>query len=966
MKIKILPYLICIFFIYSAKAQQPATPGSALQTATETRAQMAKSSLVKNVPFKNIGPTIMSGRVVDLAVNPEKPSEFYVGYASGGVWHTANNGTSFTPVLDSAATQSVGKIAVDWATGTIWVGTGENNASRSSYAGIGILKSTDGGKTWQNKGLVDAQHFGAISINPNNPDELVVGVIGHLYSPNEERGVYKTTDGGDTWEKTLFISDEAGIIDLVRAPDDPNTLFASAWQKNRKAWNFDGSGKDSGIYKSTDGGGTWKLVSTKGSGFPTGGGVGRIGLDAFDAKTIYAVLDNQAHRKATKEEKKEGLKKEDFKEMTMDAFLGLDDKTLDAFLRENNFQEKYKAENVKKMVRAGDIKPSDLENYLYDANSELFDTPVIGAEVYRSDDGGESWKKMNTDFIDDVFYSYGYYFAWICVDHSDKNKIYIGGVPIIKSADGGKSWTSISAENVHSDHHALWIDPKMPGHLINGNDGGVNISYDDGETWIKNNMPAVGQFYSVVVDNQKPYKVYGGLQDNGVWAGDHTNEEDFSWHQRGDYPWKDIMGGDGMQVQVDSRDPNIVYTGFQFGNYFRLDRKTDKQTFIQPRHELGEPPYRFNWQTPILLSPHNQDILYLGTNKLMRSLNQGTAWTAISPDLTQGGKKGNVSYGTLTTISESPFQFGTIYTGSDDGLVQLTKDGGASWTVVSEGLPKDLWVSRVIASQHKKGRVYATLNGYRWDDFKPYVYKSDDYGKTWASLAGNLPLSPVNVIREDPKNENILYLGTDNAAYVTMDGGKDWEVFGESLPDVAVHDIAIQPEANDIVLATHGRSMYVAGLEAIEALDMQKSNDLQVFAIKDQRYSDRWGSKRTWGKPYQPNVKIVFFVPKAGETTINIFSEDKKTLKSWTVNADKGLNYVDYDLSISEKGKSTLEKADKKTKIKKADDDLFYLPVGEYKAQVEANGQKAETGLKIEDAKQKDSAMPTAEEVELD
>lgn len=973
MKTKLLSLLFIVFFIaflpagwHGAKAQQPATSGVDLKTATETRAEMTKNALVKNVPFKSIGPTVMSGRIVDLAVNPENPAEFYAGYASGGVWHSKNNGTSFTPILDNAPTQSVGTLAVDWKTGTIWVGTGENNASRSSYAGIGILKSTDGGKTWKNKGLVDAQHFGPISINPNNPDEVVVGATGHLYSPNEERGMYKTTDGGDTWRKTLFVSDEAGIIDLVRAPDDANILFASAWQKDRKAWDFVGSGKDSGIYKSTDGGGSWQLVSTEGSGFPTGDGVGRIGLTAFDANTIYAVLDNQEHREPTKEEKKEGLQKGDFKEMTMDAFLGLDDKTLEAFLRDNNFQDKYESDTVKEMVKAGDIKPSDLQNYLDDANSQLFDTPVIGAEVYRSEDGGKSWSKMNADFLDDVFYSYGYYFAWIRVDPSDKDKIYIGGVPIIKSADGGKSWTSISAENVHSDHHALWINPKIPGHLINGNDGGVNISYDDGETWIKNNMPAVGQFYSVVVDNQKPYKVYGGLQDNGVWVGDHDNEENFSWHQSGDYPWKDIMGGDGMQVQVDNRDPNIVYTGFQFGNYFRLDRKNDKQTFIQPKHELGETPYRFNWQTPILLSPHNQDILYMGSNKLMRSLNQGDEWTAISPDLTQGGKQGNVAYGTLATISESPFQFGLIYTGSDDGLIQLTKDGGASWALLSKELPKDLWVSRIIASEHKKERVYATLNGYRWDDFKPYVYKSDDYGKTWTSLNGNLPLSPVNVIREDPTNENILYLGTDNAAYVSLNGGKNWDVFGESLPDVAVHDIAIQKEENDILLGTHGRSIYLADLKPMQALKSDRMDDLQVFNIEDQRFSDRWGSKRTWGEAYTPKVQLVFFAPETGEATMNILSENKKVLKSWTANADKGLNYVDYDLSLSDKGKSVLEKGNKELKIKKADNDVLYLPAGNYTVQVEVVGQKAETGLKVEENKQDKSMTPSAEEKELD
>ena len=411
----------------------------------------------------------------------------------------------------------------------------------------------------------------------------------------------------------------------------------------------------------------------------------------------------------------------------------------------------------------------------------------------------------------------------------------------------------------------------------------------------------------------------------------------------------------------------LFYTGFQFGSYFRLDRKTGKQTYIQPKHHLGEKPYRFNWQTPILLSPHNQDILYMGGNKLMRSLNQGTDWTAISPDLTQGTKKGNVAYGTLTTISESPLQFGLIYTGSDDGLIQLTKDGGSSWSVISDNLPKDLWVTRVIASQHKKERVYATLNGYRYDDFKPYVYKSDDYGKTWTAIDKDLPLSPVNVIREDPKNANMLYLGTDNAAYVTMDGGNNWEVFDQGLPEVAVHDIAIQAEESDIVLATHGRSIYIADLEPLETLAADKTQDLQVFKVEDQRFSDRWGSKRgSWGNMYQPSVKLVFFAPKAGDATIKILSKDQKTLKSWEVKADKGLNYVNYDLSLSENGKSILEKADKKTKIKKADDGVNYLPVGHYTIEIDAGGQSKTTTLKIEEGRQRENAVPSAEELEED
>ena len=949
MKFKASVILISFFSFAFAEAQQPATTGENLQEATQNFQQKAENSLVQHVPFTNIGPSIMSGRVVDLAVNPENSAEFYVGYASGGVWHTKNNGTTFTPILDNAPTQNVGTIAVDWQAGTIWVGTGENNASRSSYAGIGILKSTDGGETWENKGLADAHHFGPISINPNNPDEVIVAVTGHLYSPNRERGIYKTTDGGETWSQTLFVGDETGIIDLVRAPGAPETLFATAWQKNRKAWDFEGSGKYSGIYKSTDGGTNWELISTENSGFPTGSGVGRIGLAAFDSNTIYAVLDNQNHRKATENDKKEGLTKASFQDITMDAFMDLDDKTLDAFLRENNFEKKYDSKSVKNMVKTGAIKPADIAKYLKDANSELFDTPVIGAEIYRSEYGGTSWKKMNADFIEDVFYSYGYYFAWIRVDPSNKEKIYIGGVPIIKSADGGKTWESIDAENVHSDHHTLWIDPKMPGHLINGNDGGVNITYDDGATWSKNNAEALGQFYDITVDNQKPYKVYGGLQDNGVWVGDHTAKRNKSWESDGEYPWKSIMGGDGMQVQVDLRNPNIVYTGFQFGNYFRLDREKDTQTYIQPKHQLGEVPYRFNWETPILLSSHNQDILYLGTNKLMRSFDQGDTWEAISEDLTKGAKKGNIAYGTLASISESPFQFGLIYTGSDDGLVQRTKDGGANWTLLSEDLPVDLWVSSVVASQHKKERVYLALNGYRWDDFTPYLYKSDDYGKNWETIAGNLPLSPVNVIIEDPVKENILYLGTDNGAYISMDSGANWELFGKNLPAVAVHDLAIQPEEKDLLVATHGRSIYLADIEPFEATKDLKS--LQLFDIKETPFSSRWGSKRTWGKANTPNVQLVLFSPEAGEALVTLRSDSDKEIKQWKVTAIKGYNYVDYDLSISENGKKLLENGKKGLKIEKAENDTYYLPVGTYVITLSINGKFAKTNLVIKDSK---------------
>ena len=506
--------------------------------------------MVKNIPLENIGPAIMSGRVVDLDVNPNDPTEFYVAYASGGLWYTKSNGISFSPILDTAETQNIGDIAVDWASGTIWVGTGENNSSRSSYAGIGVLKSIDGGRTWSNMGLTDSHHIGRILINPQNPNEVIVGATGHLYSPNEERGIYKTTNGGETWNKTLFVDNETGIIDVACSPNNFNIQYASAWQKDRKAWNFTGNGNSSGIYKSTDAGSTWALVSTSESGFPTGEGVGRIGLAAFDDTTVYAVHDSQ-FRRAKKEgdmKKANGLQKDDFKTMSKEAFLALDDKKLNDYLKTNGFQEKYRANNVKNMIRDGMVQPNDLAKYLENANAALFDTPVVGAEVYRSDDAGITWAKMNENYIDDLVYSYGYYFGQVRVDPSNKDKIYLAGVPIVMSDDAGKTYKSIGKENVHSDHHALWINPNKSGHLINGNDGGVNITYDDDKTWMKNNSPSVGQFYAINVDNETPYNVYGGLQDNGVWKGAHNNTDNNRWHSSGKNPWQGIMGGDGMQV----------------------------------------------------------------------------------------------------------------------------------------------------------------------------------------------------------------------------------------------------------------------------------------------------------------------------------------------------------------------------------------------------------------------------------
>ncbi|SHL68052.1 WD40/YVTN/BNR-like repeat-containing protein [Flavobacterium xanthum] len=922
----------------------------AIQQALVAKKQMENQSLFQNVTFENVGPTVMSGRVVDVDVNPENPTEFYVGYASGGLWYTNNNGMSFSPVMDSAPTQNVGDIAIDWKRGTIWVGTGEVNSSRSSYAGIGILKSEDKGKTWQNMGLHDSHHISRILINPSNPDEVVVGAVGHLYSKNEERGIYKTTNGGKTWNKSLYIDDETGIIDVAVSPTNFKVQYAASWSKDRKAWDFIGSGATSGIYKSEDAGLTWKLFTTAESGFPVGEGVGRIGLAVYDDENVYAILDNQFKRPS-------GSKKSNSLpiafSMPGDEFLKLPNKSLNSILKNYGLTEKYRAENIKHWVQNGYLQPNEAAKVVLDAINSLAETEVIGAEVYKSSNGGKNWTKTHQDFIDDFFYSYGYYFSVISVDPNDVNKIYLSGVPIIKSNDGGKTFTSISEENVHADHHVVWVNPNKSGHLINGNDGGLNISYDDGAHWFKGNSHSVSQFYAVNVDEQEPYNIYGGMQDNGVWVGPSNYKYSSEWYQTGKYPYENLLGGDGMQTQIDKRNPNIVFTGFQFGNYYRIDRANNKREYISPKPKKDEKPFRFNWQTPILLSSHNQDILYMGSNFLHRSMNQGQTWTAISPDLTQGVKEGNVAFGTIAAISESTLQFGLLYTGSDDGLIHVSKDGGVTWNKISGNLPQNRWVSRVVASAHKKERVYATLNGYRNDDFRSYVYTSDDFGQTWKNIAANLASSPVNVIVEDHVNENVLYLGTDNGLYVSLNKGTSWDDFSSGIPNVAVHDLVIQKKAKDLVVGTHGRSIYKVNLDQVQQLnDKVVAENLHIFELKKIKKSREWGNSwSSWAKASEPKAEIWFYSNTDSEVLLQIENSLKEVVYSQKVKALKGLSKHVYDLSISKATADNWKNKDKKLKLEAAKNGNYYLPISVNKISIQKGKEKVTTDLEIIESK---------------
>ena len=840
-------YLHIITFAFS---QVNPTPAGERMQGLDQRRKSESRSLLNDIEFRNIGPTIMSGRVVDVDANPEDPTEFYVAYATGGLWHTTNNGQSFTPIMDSLDMLFIGDIAVNWEKTTIgkgikttdrviWVGTGEVNSSRSSYAGVGMYKTMDNGKTWEYLGLPESHHIGKVQLHPTNPNIVWVAVLGHLYSANKERGVYKTTDGGKTWKQTLYVDDNTGCVELDINPSNPNEVYAGMWYRVRRAWKFEESGKTSGIYKSNDGGETWKIISGPGSGFMTGDKIGRIGLAVYpkNPNIIYAVVDNNTPKPDTTKKVDSLYTKADFKTITKEQFAALKTNLVDTFLRKNGFPRKYTGKLVKEMVASDKVSPAALWDYL-DSDDGFQNTGIVGCEVYKSEDGGATWKKTH-DKSNPNFNTYGYYFAKIYTSHYNPDKVFSIGFIAQLSTDGGKTFKTIDKGNVHADHHALWVNPKKDSHIINGNDGGTNISYDDGANWFKANTPAVGQYYAITVDDAKPYNVYGGLQDNGSWWGPSNHKEDIGWIDNGQYGYKAINGGDGMQAQVDTRDNATVYSGSQFGVYGRYNKeRRGSQKFIRPQHELGEKPLRFNWQTPIVLSKHNQDVFYYGSNRFHRSLNKADTLIAMSADQTNGRVSGNVPYGTLTTISESPLRFGLIYTGSDDGNIHLSKDGGYSWeqlnqtgtaTPVKKGakLPttdsrlktQNLWVSRVTASQHKEARVYVSLNGYRFDNFAPHLYMSDDYGMTWKNISKELPYEPINVVREDPKNDSILYVGTDGGLYVSFDQGNTFMSWNAGAPkSMPVHDIAIQQRDNEIVLGTHGRSLYVAKLDDVQKL----------------------------------------------------------------------------------------------------------------------------------------------------
>jgi photosystem II stability/assembly factor-like uncharacterized protein/predicted nucleic acid-binding Zn-ribbon protein len=869
------------------------------------RQEMEQATPLAGLRFRNVGPEIQGGRIVDIAAPPGAPDALIVAFASGGLWRTDNRGGSWTPLFDRESSLTIGAIALGDAAGKVlYVGTGEANSSRTSYAGTGVFGTQDGGKTWKHLGLADSHHIARIAVDPRDSRTLYVAAMGHLYTENQERGVYRSTDAGATWERVLFVDTRTGAIDLALDPSRPGVVYTTMWERARTAANFLESGPGSGIHKSTDGGRTWTRLS---GGFPQGATVGRIGLALAASRpdTLYAVLDNQALRPDSEPEDEDTppgeLTPRRLRALSAEAFARLDDGVVARFLRRNDFPKPLKPAPLKRDVKAGKITVADLVAYLQDANRSLFEKPIAGSEVYRSDDGGASWRRTHEKRIEQVFYSYGYYFGRIVADPQDPERVYFGGVPMLGSTDGGKTWRGLDRPGVHGDHHALYIDPRSPNRLALGTDGGLNLSFDHGETWFRvNNLP-VGQFTTVAVDDEKPYNILGGLQDNGVMRGPSTYKPGKSEPDS----WKEIYGGDGATTVVDPKDSNLIYTGFQFGFSARLNLKTGERARIRPRPELSaekkERPLRYNWVTPFLLSPHSRDLLYYGANRVYRSFDRGETWTALSGDLTSDAEQGDVPFGTITSLAESPKRFGVLYAGTDEGKLWGTRDGGVNWTDLSAGLAKGKWVTRVVASAFDEGTVYLAQNGYRDDDFAAYLFRSSDYGRTWESLAGGLPAEPINIVREDPKGKHLLYLGTDMGVFVSLDHGATWQVLTGGLPHVPVHDLAVQTREGDLVVGTHGRSVFVAEAAPLRKLTSEvMTQPLHAFAVKPAQGSWTRGYGEhpyyTWFRE-DPLVRVAFWAKAAGPLTLTVKDEHGSVWKDLTGTAAAGLNAVEYDLS---------------------------------------------------------------------
>ncbi len=779
----------------SAQAPPKKAPGKApAAAAAPAPAKADYGAILDTLRFREIGPAIMGGRIDDFAVVESDPRIIYVCAASGGIHKTTNAGTTWTPIFDDQDTHTCGDIAIAPSDPAIlYVGTGESNNRQSSSWGNGVYKSLDAGKTWTNVGLKETHHIGRIVVHPTNPNVAYVAAAGRLWGPNKERGVYKTTDGGKTWQRVLFINEDTGVNDVAMDWQSPETLYAAAYQRRRTVYGFNGSGPGSAIYKTLDGGATWNKI-TKGMPYDAASNpqtpanvlteTGRIGLQIYRGNTdiVYALIEH------------------------------------------------------------------------------------ANGGIYRSEDKGETWTKMSNTNPRPMYYSQPH------IDPNNDLRIWLLGAPIYFSEDGGKTFVTTRGQRIHGDYHAFWIDPANSEHMLAGTDGGIHQSFDSGRNWDFINTIPLGQFYEIGVDMQKPYRVCGGLQDNGSWCAPSS-----TLYARGvtNDEWVNVGGGDGYYVQIDPTDANILYSESQDGNVNRRNLGTSEFVSIRPREKVGEARYRFQWNSPIIISKHNPKTIYYGGNFLFKSTDRGDNWTKASPDLTNNedrNKKeimgkvpdpstmsrhdGVQQWPCITTVSESPRNAGVIWAGTDDGNLQVTKDGGANWKNVAEkvpGLPKGTYVSRVVASSHADGTAYVTFDGHRQNDFGIYVYMTTDFGETWKSIAGNLPNNNgvVNVIREHHRNADLLFAGTEFGAYVSFDRGANWTRIKMNLPMVPVDDIVIHPRDNDLIFGTHGRAIWI--LDDIAPLEqMNEKVAASDFTLFDVRPATSW---RTWNHKASTGAK---------------------------------------------------------------------------------------------------------------
>ena len=911
--------------------------------------ELVELSDFRDLPWRNIGPVLQGGRVVAIRVPQQSDHIMYLAYASGGVWKSENKGITFKPITDKLPNQIVGSLAIDPNDeNVLWLGTGENNSSRSSYAGMGIYRSNDAGESWQYMGLGDTNRIGDIIVDPSDSNRVYVAALGALYSEGGQRGVYLTEDGGKNWKQVLKGDKTTGFVDLSIASN--GDIYASAWQRFRQSWNFEESGAGSKIYRSSDHGKSWKHLS---NGLPGGKFVGRMGVDvaASNNNVVYVVVDNQEQLPEDQWDMGDtAINAKRLKKMTTEELLLQDKDALEKFLRDNNFPPETTADKVIEKLKEKKTSPQDLVKSLKNANNNLFDTDIKGLEVYRSDDGGDTFSKTHEKPLDNVVFTYGYYFGKIHVDPNDANTIYTMGVPLIKSTDGGQNWTSLYDPKVHVDYHEVWIDPKNSNHIIAANDGGADESYDGGEHWRKLDYQPVGQFYTVNVDMEEPYNVYGGLQDNGTLKGSSKTD----W--KDGESWTRLFGGDGMYVSTDDK---TTYVGFQFGNYFKLGEGKPKS--IKPPNYLNESPLRYNWNTPVVLSPHNKEIIYYGANKLYRSMDKGETYKAISKDLTQSLKYGDVPYATITSISESPLEFGRIIVGTDDGLVWVTSDGGNNWKNVTKKLPQKLWVSRVVASEHDKNQLWLTLNNYRNDDIQSYVYYSTNFGKSWKDISNNLPNSAVNVIKEDPKTKGLVYAGTDRGVYYSLNYGQKWQTLGDEFPTVPVHDLIVHPRDNELVVATHGRSVWVTDVSFIQEYESYKDKELHIIKPEEITFSASWSSAPSrWyndGEPDQASFKI--WSNSEQSVHVEIQDENEQAIYTNQAHLHKGLNLITWDYKLNQELALVAEEFKNKDKEQPLNKSLtpisealrlghgVYIPKGKYKFIVGGSESSVDTELMV-------------------